>query len=115
MPDALPDEIDPALWFPCTDVPGARDYLYASAFHTFTGRMAAYCPSKQVWFRVSAHTIAEESPEATRYWVQGYLAGNLPHPPDRELEGEAVERWAEKARAFFATGTWSDDDDAVGN
>ena len=31
---ALPDDIDPELWFPCGDVAGARDYLYSSVWHT---------------------------------------------------------------------------------
>src|SRR5690348_13349063 len=109
MSDVLPDEIDRALWFPCSDVPGARDFLYAAAWHTFPGRMGAYCPSKQVWFRISARDLPDESPDATKYWVKGYLAGSWPRQPDDEMEGEALEQWAERARAFFATGTWRDD------
>ena len=111
MSDELPAEIDPALWFPCSDVPGARDYLYSAAWHTFTGRMGAYCPAKQVWFRVSASEIPDAVPESTRYWVKGFLAGNLPRQPDSDIEGAALEQWTEKARAFLATGVWLPDED----
>ena len=62
MEDQLPEDIDPALWFPCSDVTGARDYLYAAAWHTVHGRMGAYCPAKRVYFRVSASQVPDDVP-----------------------------------------------------
>ena len=50
------------------------------------------------------------SPEATKYWVRGYLAGNLPRQPDADMDGEDLERWTAKAQAFFATGDWPADE-----
>jgi len=103
----LPDDVDPALWLPCSHSPTDRDYLYPAAWHTFPGRMGAYCSSKNVYFRISLSEIPADVPEATRYWVRGFLAGNLPEPPSKDLEGADLERWQRRAEQFFATGRWT--------
>lgn len=112
QPD-LPDDVDPDLWFPCSDVPGERDYLYAAAWHTFPGRMGAYCPAKKVYFRASARDISDDAPPETKYWVGGYLAGSLPAPADPEMGDEARGKWKARAAKFFATGNWSSDEETA--
>lgn len=104
--EPLPEEIDPALWFPCRHDPTTRDYLYPSSWHTFPGRMGAYCAGRKVWFRASKMEIPDDAPAATKYWVRGFLAGNLPEPPSREIEGDDLAQWNARAQAFFETGSW---------
>ncbi|HQZ00980.1 MAG TPA: hypothetical protein PLQ63_13355 [Propionicimonas sp.] len=113
MQTDLPDDVDPDLWFPCSDVPGERDYLYAAAWHTFPGRMGAYCPAKKVYFRASASDISDDASPATKYWVRGYLAGSLPAPADPEMGDEARGKWKARAAEFFATGHWSSDEETA--
>lgn len=103
---ALPDDIDPELWFPCGDVAGARDYLYPSVWHTAPGRMGAYCAAKDVYFRASAEEVPADAPIATRYWVRGYLAGSLPSPPYDDPSEEELGAWRARAHAYFASGSW---------
>jgi hypothetical protein len=105
----LPDDIDPELWFECRHHPGQRDYLYNARWHTFPGRMGAYCPTRKVSFRVSIAEMPSDLPLATRYWVQGFLTGNMPRQPTDE-EGPELVAWREKADHFFATGYWPADD-----
>ena len=42
--DELPDDVDPRLAFPAARC-GGDDYLYDARWHTFPGRIAAYCPT----------------------------------------------------------------------
>lgn len=102
----LPDGLDARLWFPCGDVSGARDYLYPAAWHTFPGRMGAWCAAKGVWFRVSAHEVLPGAPEASQFWVAGYLAGSLPRAPE-DLDEAGRERWRDAAAEYFRTGVWT--------
>ena len=63
-------------------MPGARDYLLNNPWHTFPGRMSAWCATRQVSFRVSKSELPADLPAATRYLVRGFLVGNVP-PPTR--------------------------------
>ena len=78
----LPADIDPAIWFPCRKVPSSVDYLFDSRWPTWPGLMAAYCPAEEQDYRISREELPEDLPEATRYWVKGFTAGNLPAQPD---------------------------------
>lgn len=106
MESPLPHDIDPELWFPCRDVAGARDYLYASVRHTILGRMGAYCAAKDVYFRISAHEIPPGSPLTTTYRVRGYLAGSLPSSPIDDPSDEESAAWEARAQTYFASGHW---------
>lgn len=103
----LPDDLDPELWFPCRHNPHTRDYLGNHRWHTFPGRMAAYCPARQASFRVSRAELPSDLPLATRYWVEGFLAGNMPRQPDAEDDGDpAIRHWEIVRDTYFETGYW---------
>ena len=103
----LPDDVDPELWFPSAQCGGERDYLFDAKCHTFPGRMKAYCPHRPDFpdYRISLSELPDNLPVATRYWVKGFLAGNLPAPANEEDEAYMV-RWHEAAEAFADTGEW---------
>jgi hypothetical protein len=116
----LPDGIDPNLGFFSPEC-GGDDFLFDSSWHTFPGRMAAYCPHvKQQYsdYRVSAYELPEDLPDTTRAWVAGFLSGSLPRPPDSawDEEGnerpEVMERWKALALQFRRVGWWPPDEDA---
>jgi len=113
MESHLPDDIDPELWFPCADVPGSRDYLYSSIWHTFPGRMGAYCAAKDLYFRVSADEIPSDRPLTTTYWVRGYLAGSLPRSPNDDPDDVELAAWRARARGYFESGSWSSTEDRL--
>src|SRR5690606_15440982 len=76
-----PEEIDPELWFACAAHPDGRDLVVGNA-HTFAGRIAAVCPQDDGRrYYASAYSVLQDCPPATRYWVQGFLAGCEPTPP----------------------------------
>jgi hypothetical protein len=54
VPDELPDDVDPRLAFLASHC-GGDDYLYDAGWHTFPGRMAAYCPHRGRDYRISAY------------------------------------------------------------
>jgi len=75
--------------------------------------MSAWCAERQVSFRVSFSELPPDLPSATRYWVKGFLTGNLPRQPDVDQDDDpALVAWQIKARDFLATGQWSPDDAA---
>jgi hypothetical protein len=105
--DVLPDEVDPELWFECRHHAGARDYLLNTAWHTFPGRMSAWCATRRVGFRVSKSELPSDLPTTTRYWVEGFLTGNLPRQPYvDDQDSPAMDMWNRLAHQFFATGVW---------
>jgi len=107
----LPDDIDPELWFASKQCGGQRDYLYDSGGHTWPGRMSAYCPHEDEahsGYRISVHELPDDLPTATRYWVRGFMAGNLPEPR-RPDDRAYMERWDANAKDFVATGLWDTD------
>jgi len=88
---------------PCSRV--GRDYLLHNPWQTFPGRMSAWCATRQVSFRVSKSELPTDLPAATRYWVQGFLVGNVPRQPATDdFDGPAVAAWQAKADRFLATG-----------
>ena len=106
--EALPDGIDPEIWFECIHHPGSRDYLVSEPWQTSPGRMQAWCGTRHVWFRVSKSSLPEHLPLPTRYWVEGFLVGNVPRQPDvdDDDDGAAVNEWRASAHHFIATGRW---------
>ena len=107
----LPADVDPDLWFACRHHPGSRDYLLSTPWHTFPGRMSAWCAERQLSFRVSFSELPPDLPSTTRYWVKGFLTGNVPRQPDvGEDDDPALVAWQIKARDFLATGQWPPED-----
>jgi hypothetical protein len=108
---ALPSDVDPELWFVSSHpiCRGGRDYLWDEQWHTHPGRMAAYCPhdAEHSDYRISLQGLPGDLPAATRYWVRGFLAGNLPKPPhDAPPNGPEMAAWREQARVFAHEGWW---------
>jgi hypothetical protein len=108
----LPDDVDPELWFvsPHTRCDAGRDYLFDKHWLTHPGRMAAYCPHDPEWpdYRISLGELPENLPSATRYWVKGFLAGNLPPAPVEMAEGSPETlAWERAAQVFAETGEWT--------
>ncbi len=111
MSGGLPDDVDPELWFPSPHerCGGGNDYLFDKHWLTHPGRMAAFCPHDPDWpdYRISLSDLPAELPVATRYWVKGFLAGNLPRPmPDCPEGGQEFRDWEQRARVFAETGEW---------
>lgn len=108
----LPDDVDPALSFrsPHKRCGGGEDYLFDKHWLTHPGRMAAYCPHDPEWpdYRISLAEMPTELPVATRYWVKGFLAGNLPAPPDAPEDSDEFRQWERRAAVFSETGEWAD-------
>jgi hypothetical protein len=103
----LPDDADPELWFECRHHAGGRDYLLNNPWHTFPGRMSAWCATRQVSFRVSNSELPDDLPAATRQWVRGFLVGNVPRQPDADDDDNpAIAAWQAKADQFLASGYW---------
>ena len=110
----LPADVDPELWFECRHHPGKRDYLLSTPWHTFPGRMHAWCAERQVSFRVSLIEMPPDLPAATRYWVRGFLTGNLPRQPNLDdWDDPVMVAWQIKARDFLATGYWPPGDETT--
>ncbi len=97
-------DLDETLWFPCEHHAGARDLLYPSAGNTFRGRLPAWCETRQVSFRVSVSQLPDDLPEATRYWVRGFLAGQVPQLDVEEPED--MDLWGQRVDEFLTTGSW---------
>jgi len=113
----LPDDIDANLSFFSVRC-GDDDFVFDSSWHTFPGRMTAYCPHDDQDYRISLYELPEHLSDATRYWVAGFIAGSLPGPPpsawdDEGVErGEVMERWKILAAQFRRIGWWPLDEDA---
>jgi hypothetical protein len=98
--------IDERLWFeaPC----GGRDFLLEGGTHTFRGRMSAWCPDKEVSYRISLNEMGQMSEEA-RYFIRGYLSGNEPNWPEDDegnIDSDDLVAWQEATRRFRQTGSW---------
>jgi hypothetical protein len=114
----IPDDVNPNLAFFSKRCQG-DDYLFDSGWLTFSGRMSAFCPHDpdSPDYRVSKYELPEELPEATRYWVEGFLTGNLPLPPDAAWDDEDNEqsalmrRWRMLASQFRRIGWWPNPED----
>ena len=87
-------EFDPNLWIKLDHCNGEH-YLIGNC-HTFPGRMNAYCKKKETTFCVSLAEISDMS-EQSRYWINGFLCGNEPEPPE-ELENEPPENYFNSER-----------------
>ena len=103
----LPEDVDPELWFASARCGGERDYLFDAKWHTHPGRMKAYCPHQPDWpdYRISVDELPADLPVATRYWVKGFMAGNLPQPT-RYSDPAYMARWSAAAVDFADTGHW---------
>jgi hypothetical protein len=105
--DRLPDDVDPEIWFWSARC-GGRDYLFDAHWLTHPGRMAVFCPHdpKHPGYRISKSELPGDLPDATRYFVAGFLAGNLPHQPDDDQSTPKMREWATAAERFAAEGQW---------
>jgi hypothetical protein len=110
---------DKELWFifkkgNCGFDCDGKHYIIGNP-HTFTGRIAAYCPKKNVFFNMSFEEI-DTMPITTEYWIKGYLSGNEPSPPvDEENDvlpasHEDYIHWEESIELFHKTGYLYSDD-----
>jgi hypothetical protein len=70
--------------------------------HTFPGRLSVWVPSDERSRCVSKSDIAD-APVQARYWIQGFLAGSVPPPPE-DPSLEAV--WLQARAEFLETGEW---------
>ena len=102
-------QIDANLWVLLHDCSGKHYLLYNP--HTFIGRIAAYCESKNRLTNISKAEIADTSLEA-KYWLKGFFAGCEPDCPKTE-DGDTlpddhphVIEWREAIREFPKTGLW---------
>ena len=102
-------EYDENLWFELENCEG-RHFLIGNP-HTYKGRIDAYCPIKNTTFCISYKEIKKMSIES-KYWLQGYLSGNEPDPPE-EYDGESAvdffqsmryKEWELKIQKFKETG-----------
>jgi hypothetical protein len=75
---------DKALWIEIAHCDG-KHFLLGNP-HTYKGRIHAYCPKKDTTFCISLSEIIKMSKDSG-YWINGYLCGNEPAPPE-ELDGE---------------------------
>jgi hypothetical protein len=103
-PNELPQDIDERLWIHVAGCDGC-DYLWGNA-HTYPGRMEAYCPHKRRDFAVSKYQVTDASPEA-RMWIEGFLRGNEPPPPQAEDMRPA---WRSLIKVFHRSGRWEQPD-----
>ena len=106
----LPDDIDPSLSFYSSRC-GGDDYLIDGHWHTWPGRMAVYCPHDPDHpnYRISFYELPGELPLASRYWIAGFLAGNLPRPPNElyQYENEELaDKFNRLAKQFSEKGYW---------
>jgi hypothetical protein len=104
-PELAGSAVDEQLWFlaPC----GGRDFFVGNG-HTFTGRIAAWCPDIGRHYNVSVAEVQQMS-EAARFWVQGFLHGTEPDPPrdpDGETSPEDLTAWLAATTRFRRTGSW---------
>lgn len=106
-PDSL--EVDVDLWVLLHGCPSKHFLLYNP--HTFVGRVAVYCESKNRIANISKSEIADTSREAG-YWLKGFLAGCEPDCPKTE-DGDIlpdddprVTEWRAAIQAFPQSGLW---------
>ncbi len=97
-------DLDSNLWFPCVHHPEARDLLYPSAGNTFRGRLPAWCETREVSFRVSVSELPDDLPQATLYWLRGFLAGQVPQLDVEEPDD--MNLWKQRVDEFLTTGNW---------
>lgn len=106
-PDSL--EIDADLWVLLHGCPGKHYLLYNP--HTFVGRVAVYCESKNRIANISRTEIIEASRES-RYWLKGFLAGCEPDCPKNEdgdplpSDDPRVIEWRAAIQEFPQSGLW---------
>jgi hypothetical protein len=93
--------VDERLWFEARC--GGRDFLVGNG-HTFPGRIAAWCPERRVAYNVSRVELGAMSDEA-RFWIDGFLAGAEPDPPEDGDEADLV-AWRAATIRFHRTGRW---------
>ena len=96
------DSIDSRLVFRSSHCDG--DHYLVGNPHTFPGRMAMWCEVSSCELSVSLSEISSAS-EHARVWIDGFLAGNEPAPPQNDDPSEE-QAWHRARRAFRATGEW---------
>jgi hypothetical protein len=99
------EPIDERLWFEGTC--GNRDFIIGNG-HTFVGRIAAWCPTKSISYRISLGEIGDMS-EESRWYLRGFLAGVEPGWPvdaDGDTDEADLRAWRAATRRFRSTGSW---------
>ncbi len=99
IPSDVPDGVDSQLWVRLST--NEMGYLLGSC-HTFPGRMSVMIPTDDRTRCISKSDITACSDEA-RYWIQSFLNGSVPSPPDDPAE-EAD--WVASRASFLETGEW---------
>lgn len=96
----IPPDIDEQLWIVRKSA-SERGFIEGSC-HTFPGRFSVWFPSDGRSVCVSKFEVAESSPEADR-WIEGFLHGCVPPPPEDSSQEAA---WSKDRDEFLATGDW---------
>lgn len=96
----VPDEINTRLKIRIGSCP-VEHYLVGNP-HTFRGRIATWCPLDSVEVNVSKYEILA-STDAAALWIEGFLAGSEPPPPDSD-DPVAERDWANVRRYFRVHG-----------
>jgi hypothetical protein len=108
---ALPDDVDPALWF--RGACGQVDYLVRDNAHTHPGRLTAYCPHRPDHpdYDISINQLGECA-EQVRWWAEGFVIGSEPGPPlndsgfEVEEDDSAYQSWSNHRAEYRRTGVW---------
>jgi hypothetical protein len=96
---SVPDGVDPQLRVHLST--NETGYIVGSC-HTFPGRMSVIIPADDHARCVSKSDITDCSDEG-RYWIQGFLNGSVPSPPDDPAEETS---WLARRASFLETGEW---------
>ena len=89
---------------------GDEDLLYSALGHGHLGRLAAYCPAQDRYYRVSVSELPPDMPGPTAAFVRGFLTGSLPDRPDETTAAEgAFDVYNNAARRYLATGEWPEE------
>ena len=78
------------------------DHYLSGNPHTFRGRIATWCPLDGVEVNICKSGIVSSTVEAG-IWIDGFLAGNEPPPPDFD-DIVSEERWEQARREFRLRG-----------
>ena len=96
----LPAEVNQELEFRSGDCEG-RHFLIGNC-HTFPGRMNYWCDRRQRTLCVSRSEMTWLS-ETAAAWVDGFLAGSEPRPPESD-DAHEEEQWQRAREHFRSTG-----------
>jgi hypothetical protein len=100
--NATTPPFDPELWV-VTDHESEKGFIAGNGF-THAGRFRVYYPADNQILFTSEYEVRDASPQA-RAWIQGFMHGSLPDPPENR---EAFDVWEDEVRGFLASqGKWA--------